>query len=301
MHFRGILLASAMVPSGNLCHAPIMRCSPATKSTGWLALMAALVTSSCLGGQSGGETGEVNARDPAACACISTAARPVHARVTAFEGGCAELEVLEVLVAPEPDEYMPLGVGDTFGGVINLMCQGSPEIATGDEVLALFERGSQTSSTCAEYTACSKERCGSPDAAYTTSIDPECKAQQEQNAAVDCPPIEEVNEDVLVAYDQCDSQCLEETREVCATHALDEQLGGRVSVAKWVDDEVQFHWASQLRQESFEQLASPDCSERHRELWDARPRSKSSGNTTAQAPVDGAETPVVVCPYTPNP
>lgn len=275
------------------------RRSPVTDFLRQLAYWTAVLSSGCLGGQSGGETGEdPHADAPAPCACMADGTRPVRARVTALAGGCAELQVIEVLVAPAADEHLPLRVGDVFGGVLEALCQGSAAVQAGDEVLALFDRGSQTTNACPEYRACSADNCGSPDAAYTTAIDPECAAEQQNNADLDCPPVEHVDEALVIAYDRCDAQCLEENREVCASHAADEQLSGRVKVARWVNDKVQFYWAGKHHEEPFSQLLAPACSERHRTLWGERPRSTlpSNNDTAQQAPNDGAQTPTLTCP-----
>lgn len=247
--------------------------------------------SSCLGGQSGGETGlqSSQADTPRACACIDARLLPVRAEVTRREGGCAELVVLELLEPTPPDTYLPLAVGDAFGGVLAELCAGSPEVNTGDEVLALFSRGTQDSSGCREYRTCSVDRCGDLDAAYTTTTDPECEAERAANPNVDCKPILEVDEDALVAYDQCDTTCLEETREACATHAAETQLGGTVVVAPWHDGEVSFFWAGETRSEPYAALTEDSCTGRHQQWWlDSRnahpPESTPQQDVAAPAP-----------------
>lgn len=302
VQFCGSLGHSTVVRRLRLCHLEDMRFRSLTAEfLRWCTYSSALLSSGCLGGQSGGETGNHARPDsPAPCACIPDGSRPVRARVTALQGGCAELEVLEVLAEPQANEYLPLRVGDVFGGVLQPMCAGGASIEEGNEVLALFERGAQTSSACPEYVACSQQRCGSPDDAYTTTIDPECEAEQQDNPAIDCRPIEHVDEAALIAYDQCDTGCLEENRDVCATHTGDEQLGGRVQVSRWVDGEIQFHWAGQQRQETVEQLQSPMCQQRLHQLWNERPRTTNrSGGDTAQAPPLAQDPPI--CPLKASP
>lgn len=255
----------------------------------------------CLGGQSGGETG---ARDPSEqpipCACMPEGERPVRARITRLASGCAELEVLEQLVAPDPDEYKPLEVGDVFGGVLQLKCGGSAPVNEGDEVLALFRRGTQTSATCPEYRACSADRCGDPADAYTTTIDPNCAAAQANNPSLDCPPIETVDEAAVLAYDECDAACLEETRETCLSHASDEQLGGVVLVAKWDEDRVWFYWAGEERSEPWSTLQSSECHAHMQDLWQnyysALPKTPSSEEDVAPPPDFVDEGNSVVCP-----
>lgn len=243
----------------------------------------------CLGGQSGGESGlHSQAEAPQACACIDERLLPVRAQVTRLEGGCAELVVVELLEQTPPDTYLPLAVGDAFGGVITPLCKGSPEVNTGDEVLALFSRGTQDNSGCPEYRACSLDRCGDPNAAYTTSTSPECEAERATNPNVDCEPQPEVDEDALVTYDQCDTACLEETRGVCATHADETQLGGTVVVAPWHDGQVSFYWAGETRTESYAALTDDECSERQHQLW---LESRSSRVPTSSPQQDVAAAP----------
>lgn len=224
----------------------------------------------------------------------------MRARITRLASGCAELEVLEQLVAPEPDEGQPLEVGDVFGGVLQLRCGGSEPVSEGDEVVALFRRGTQTSATCPEYRACSTDRCGDPGAAYTTAIDPDCAAQQATDPSVDCAPIELVDEAAVVAYDECDTQCLEENRETCLSHASDEQLGGLVLVSKWDSGRVSFHWAGEQRSEPWSTLQSSECHSHMQDLWQnyysARPKTPSSEEEVAPPPdfVDVGNS--VVCP-----
>ncbi len=245
--------------------------------------------SGCLGGQSGGESGVHSEPDsPRACACIDERLLPVRAQVTRLEGGCAELVVVELLEQTPEDAYLPLAVGDSFGGVITPLCGGGPAVNTGDEVVALFSRGTQDSSGCPEYRACSLDRCGDPNAAYTTTTSPECEAERAADPNVDCQPQSEVDEDALVAYDRCDTACLEETRAVCATHASETQLGGTVVVAPWHDGQVSFYWAGETRAESYAALTDDTCSDRHHQLW---VESRSSRVPTSSPQQDVAVAP----------
>lgn len=219
----------------------------------------------CFGGQSGGETdnSEAPPEHPAPCACIPVGERPVRAKITRLEGGCVELVVLEQLVAPFPDEHAPLTVGETFGGVVKPLCTGSAEPSEGDEVLAMFTRGTQDGVTCPEYRACSLDRCGNPNDAAT--VDPECAERRAQDPTIDCPP--SASAEALAAYDRCDTQCLEQTRSACVARTAETQLGGNVSVARWENEGVSFFWAGQQRQEPFSQLVTPECNDRHQSLW----------------------------------
>jgi hypothetical protein len=265
----------------------------------WVTLVG-LVGVACLGGQSGGETGTHAPPDlPLPCACIPEGEHPVRARITRLTSGCAELEVLGQLVTPEPDEYRPLEVGNVFGGVLQLRCGGSDPVSEGDEVVALFRRGTQTSATCPEYRTCSAERCGDPRAAYTTVVDPDCAAAQAENPSLDCPPIEVVDEAAIRAYDECDAECLEETRETCLSHASDEQLGGVVLVSKWENHRVWFNWAGEQRNEPWATLHSSECPAYMRDLWQnyyrARPKTPASSQDVA-APPAVVDDDSAVCP-----
>ena len=255
MQFRGNRRCSRVVSSIEVCHAGRMlrqsltdywRRPRGNRAVVWVTCLA--LVSACFGGQSGGETdNEAKWPDaPAACACIAVGERPVRAKVTSLAGGCAELVVLDQLVAPLAGEHMPLTVGDTFGGLLRPLCNGGAEVREGDEVLALFTRGTQDSVTCSEYRACSRERCGAPTEA-TTTVESECAERQAQNPTVDCETIHVSDQDALAAYDRCDTECLEETREACAARIDETWLGGDVSVARWQDGEVLFFWACEQR------------------------------------------------------
>jgi hypothetical protein len=229
---------------------------------------------------------------------------PEHQRDTAYRDtpnrpASSVLEVLEQLVTPEPDEYRPLEVGNVFGGVLQLRCGGSDPVSEGDEVVALFRRGTQTSATCPEYRTCSAERCGDPRAAYTTVVDPDCAAAQAENPSLDCPPIEVVDEAAIRAYDECDAECLEETRETCLSHASDEQLGGVVLVSKWENHRVWFNWAGEQRNEPWATLHSSECPAYMRDLWQnyyrARPKTPASSQDVA-APPAVVDDDSAVCP-----
>jgi hypothetical protein len=280
---------------------------PSSKAAWWrraTAQVSVALVSGCLGGQSGGETNGSSSQPdaPAACACVPLGTHPVHARVTRLEGGCAELVVVAFLGEPLPDEYMPLAVGDAFGGAVTPLCAGSPQVNAGDDVFALFSRGTQDSATCPEYRSCSRDRCGDPSALTTTTIAQECAERRAKDPSVDCPPSTISDEDALAAYDRCDTACLEETRDSCASHMDDTQLGGSVFVSPWNDGEVTFYWAGEQRSESYARLVAPECQSRHFDLWlnyyethaQSQPRN---GEQDVAAPPDAAPPPI--CPLPP--
>lgn len=264
------------------------------RSATWVACFA---LNGCLGGQSGGETGSLDEEPdaPAACACIAAGSNTVRAKLIRHEQGCAELVVTELLHEPLPGEYMPLAVGDTFGGATVPFCAGDAEVREGDEVFAQFTRGTQDSVGCPEYLACSTERCGDPNSLVTMTMASECEERRSKDSSVDCAPALENDEPAIAEYDRCDTQCLEETREVCARHANDTQLGGNVIVAPWHEGQVSFFWAGELRQETVEDLAAADCQARHHELWVSY--YEQSGHLQ---PTDG-EDDVAAAPSNPKP
>ena len=264
--------------------------SPFARS--WAVVCAAVATS-CFGGQSGGEVGD----RPAPCACLSEGDRPARARILRLHGGCAELEVLEMLAQPIANEYLPLEAGDVFGGVLVASCSGGSDFAEGDEVLAQFTRGTQSSTTCTEYRACSVERCGELDDAKSTTIDPMCAQAQLDNPAIDCPPQEEWDQAAVAEYDRCDTECLEQTRQACAAHVPEEQLGGTVRVVAWQGDEAHYFWAGQQRSATLEELRYLECSTRLAAEWEAWSSSRtrtSSAGPVAAAPFE--EPAVLQCP-----
>lgn len=168
-------------------------------------------------------------------------------------------------------------------------------------MLAIFQRGSQTTATCPEYTGCSRERCGRREDAYTTVIDPDCEAARERNQSVDCPPTELVDQQAVEDFDRCDTECLEDTRDVCALHTELEQLGGNVRVGKLNGDDLSFYWAGKVRTESLSDLGAPECSGRHSreqceyvERW-SRMRTSSSQMTAPPT----AESTEPQCPLAP--
>lgn len=162
----------------------------------------------------------------------------MRARITREAGGCVELEVLEVLGASSE-----LSAGDTFGGVAQALCWNDTPLAGATEVLALFSPGQQASSECVEYRACSLQRRGRLEDAYSSSIDPECAARQRAGEPVDCQPIETVDEVAVVEWDSCNAGCLGETRDACASHEEEARLGGTVRMAPLTGDQLSFFWA----------------------------------------------------------
>lgn len=281
-----------MVADKRLCHAESMVLRSPFGSTA-SAVLCAVLAGGCFGGQSGGEVGE----QPAPCACLSEGDRPVRALILQLSGGCAELEVLDVLTQPIANEYLPLETGDVFGGVLVASCNGGSGFAEGDEVLAQFTRGTQSSTTCVEYRACSAERCGELDDAKSTTIDPMCAQAQLDNPAIDCPPQEEWDQAAVAEYDRCDTECLEQTRQACAAHVPEEQLGGTVRVMKWAGSEAHYFWAGEQRSSTLGDLRSPQCNEHLGAQWEAwwssRTRTSSAGPVAA-APFE--EPAILQCP-----
>lgn len=286
MHFRGNLKVGR---PRELCQAGGMRSGSFTfdwlRSAPLLCGIAAHLLNGCLGGQSGGETTSARTEPdgPGACACVAPGTRPVRARITRLEGGCAELTVVDVLEEPLPDEYQPLQAGDRFGGVLQLTCAQSPEVEAGDEVLAVFTRGTQSQNTCPEYLECSTAQCGPPPSATETTIAPECEALHAEDPSVDCKAVPSAPQDEAAAYDQCDSSCLMQTRTACEAHLAEEQLGGTVNVLKWEDERLLFYWAGEQRAETFEQLSSPTCGDRHNDLWQTHSEDPSSQSSDPSA------------------
>lgn len=300
-----------MVIAKKVCQSGFMRCRSPIAS--WLGRLAAIgcaaYVSGCLGGQSGGETEDDSAihepEAPEACACVAPDVHPIHARVTRLEGGCVELVVVELLDEPSTDQYTPLRVGDLFGGAQEPLCVGGPVVNEGDDVFAVFVRGSQDGVACPEYRACSTERCGDPDDLTTTTISNECAARQNKDPEVDCEPITISDQDALAEYDRCDTVCLEETREVCANHADATQLGGTVSLAPWDDGEISFYWAGEQRHEHYTALKAVDCSARHSALWTDYLDTRSNGQQPENSEHDVAAAPLEppalpVCPLAPR-
>lgn len=294
MQFRGNSEHSVLVAAAGLCHPDSMSIHlPFARWRSLIHAVACTVLSGCFGGQSGGDVGE----RPAPCACFNQGDQPVRARILRVDGGCAELEVLEVLTEPVPNEYLPLETGDVFGGVIVASCSGGPEFAEGEEVLAHFTRGTQATTTCVEYRACSAQSCGKLDDAKSTTIDPVCAQAQFDDPSVDCPPQEEWDQAAVAEYDRCDSQCFEETRQACAAHVAEEQVGGTVRLVAWQGDQAHYFWAGQQRSATFEELWTSECSARLAAEWEAwsssRPRSPST-RQVANAPFE--EPTIVQCP-----
>lgn len=248
------------------------------------------------GGQSGGESSDGVGSAPYPCACLPDGAGAVRARVTRDEGGCVELEVLEVLGTGSE-----LAPGDTFGGVAEALCWSEAPFAGASEVLALFSPGQQAGSACVEYQSCSLQRCGRLEDAYSSSIDPECAARQSAGDPVDCQPIETVDEAAVVAWDRCDADCLGETRAACAAHEEEARLGGTVRLAPLAGDQLSFSWAGEVRRESLAELFAPECSTRHGELFQSyaerrqRERAQAGQTSSATAPPP-PETARPMCP-----
>lgn len=219
----------------------------------------------------------------------------MRARITRSEGGCVELEALEVLGAGSE-----LAPGDRFGGVALALCWNDAPLAGATEVLAVFSPGQQAGSECVEYRACSQQRCGRLEDAYSSTIDPECAARQNAGEPVDCQPIETVDEAAVAAWDVCNSGCLTETRAACAAHTADARLGGTVRLAPLAGEQVSFFWAGETRSESLAELSAAQCQSRHGELFQSyferrqRERAQSGQTSTPAAPPPEPSTPA--CP-----
>jgi hypothetical protein len=157
---------------------------------------------------------------------------------------------------------------------------------------------------CPEYRACSTERCGNPNDLTTTTISSECAARQNQDPMVDCEPITISDQDGLAEYDQCDTACLEETREVCADDAGATRLGGSVVLAPWDDGEVSFYWAGEQRHESYAALKAAECTARHYALWTDSLETRTQGEQPESSQHDVAAAPLEppampMCPLAP--
>lgn len=311
MQYRGNRFVPAVVGRREVCQAGGMY-RPSFAGS-WPRLVAtamscAALVGGCFGGQSGGETNsDVGLPEaPAVCACVPLGMHPVHARVTRLDGGCAELVVVGLLGEASTEDYLPLRVGDTFGGLLAPLCTGGREVNEGEDVFALFTRGTQDGATCPEYRACSIERCGNPDALVTTTISDECKERQAQDPEVDCEPTTISDEEALAQYDRCDTECLDQTRSACDARAEDTQLGGSVYVAPWTDGEVSFFWAGEQRSESPSDLIDPECPTRHQKLWFDYYEQHAAN---AGPPIDEQDVAVAppepqlmpVCPLSPEP
>lgn len=250
------------------------------------------------GGQSGGQT-SAQGSAPFPCACLEQ--RPtVRATVVSAAGGCVELEVLETYGVG-----LDVSVGEVIGGVASPLCGAvyfaEPEFAEGDEVIAVYSRGSQDSSECAEYRACSLERCGPFPQEQPVEPDPDCVAEQQAGSPIDCRPSdgEPPDEAALLAWDTCDGQCVLDTREECAAHATDALLGGRVWMAKLQDAQLQYEWAGEMRSVPLAESFAADCSEtlyeQFRDHYDRVMAETANGDAQATAPPP-EPSPEPVCP-----
>ena len=230
------------------------------------------------GGQSGGQTSAMGDA-PVPCACLNETTAAVRARVTRNAGGCVELEVIEPI-----GSNSGLAAGAVFGGVAQPLCWNDPPLASATIVLAVFSAGQRSGAECPEYRGCSLERCGNVEDAYESSVDPDCEARRNAGEPVDCQMTESVDEEALLAWDACDGQCAVETRDACALHADEDQLGGTVRMAPLADDEVSFYWAGELQSESVAELSAADCQSRHGELFQSyfmrRMREREANGTS---------------------
>lgn len=277
-----LALGSAAACGCGGASAPPGEASPATASTG-----AADGAGDVAGGQSGGQTSEGVGSAPYPCACLPEGTNAVRARIISNETGCVELEALEVLGAGS--ELQP---GDRFGGAAQALCWNDAPLAGVTEVLAVFSPGQQAGEECVEYRACSAQRCGRLEDAYSSSVDPECAARRSAGEPVDCQPIEIVDEAAVAAWDRCNSGCLAETRSACAGHEEEARLGGTVRMGPLTGEQLSFFWAGETRSESLAELSAPECQGRHNEIAHSyfqrrqveRAQSGQMSSPTAAAP-----------------
>lgn len=207
---------------------------------------------SVLGGQSGGEP-RPGTGPSADCACLSDFLQPdtipvaLRARILRVQGSCIELEVIVPLVEPAA-----VAAGDIVGGQWQELCAGSSSLGyqAGEEVLAVYEPGSQGAEGCPEYRSCSEQRCG---------LDP--------NSA---------------GYDVCDASCVEDTRAACMARAGEARVGGAVRLAKLSGNLVSYDVDGQRETSTLEELSAPSCREDQLERAGALPmQTRSSARPAA--------------------
>lgn len=164
-----------------------------------------LVVAALAGCITGGQSGTEGAAVPS-CVCDRLdVSVPVLGEIVAVDGDHYTLRVDALVVETDLEPEPGREVGGTW--LAQPPCGDGIEVVVGDPVLALYTRGSQDGIDCVEYQGCSEERCGPfPEDGDPTSSEME-------------------------AWDVCDTQCLEETRDACAAHEEEAWLGGHVVLA----------------------------------------------------------------------
>jgi hypothetical protein len=205
----------------------LVRLAPVALGFAWLCTLAA----ACAGGQSGTET---PASEPDAAVvtkghAIDGGPRGVgvlqgpndNARLATCECALSEHAVLlratlqttdpcalrarvATVLAPADATLQP---GDVVGGTLagDGTCLGL-KLAQGDDVLLVYQRGTQDGEGCTEYGQCLKSQCAN---AGTT--------------------------DATADGGACDARCKQDTRAACAAHADLAQLSGQLVVARYGD------------------------------------------------------------------
>ncbi len=175
-----------------------------------VSVLATLALSAC--GQSGTEG---TFTPPYNCVC-DPSQHEVALRGTVQSLDPLRIEVTEIFADLPPDI---LQVGDQVGGswTDELPCQtpgslGSPQGPTnGAEVLVLIARGNLDSyPNCAEYKSCTVAECGPPPTGESNPTDPE-----------------------VGAWDECDGDCVTDTRQACLAHRGDALLASEMRVLPW--------------------------------------------------------------------
>ncbi len=220
-------------------------------------------------GQSGNEGTSVIGR--LSYPCYSEQAAVFTAEVTSINAGCFVGEVL----SPLTEQTDP--VGELVGGAMHLhWTSEQPEV--GETVAIDYTRGAQDGASCPEYRACSQNECGSP-------YDPD--------------NIDEYDPELVEAWDMCDENCLEETREECAENSDLARLGGTVRVSPLVDGKIEVEWRGGTYLFTAEELTSKQCPSLFEDLPDLRDSSETDPSSSSQSSVDGGPPPggaPVSCP-----
>jgi len=125
----------------------------------------------------------------------------MRAAVVAAGDGFLRVRLVEV---DHPSRGAEVGaeVGGSWDGTLPRGGEG-PAVAPGDDVLVSYSRGdADRYPGCVDYEACTSERC---DPLRSDNLGPE--------------------------WDRCDSECIEETRDVCSEHLEEALLGGTFRLA----------------------------------------------------------------------
>lgn len=160
-----------------------------------------------LGGQSGGASGAANLP---ACYCGFSELAKARVVTAGVDGACAVFELIEKPAGI--DYYHDLNVGDRFGGHAHALCEEGLEVEVDAVVYVRYWPGDNATSGCEEYADCSQTQCG---------------AQPQEGAESESGDYLER----LADWDQCDSQCLEQTRQQCDSHSEQARYSGTVTVA----------------------------------------------------------------------